>query len=54
MDPFDLMQLTEEEATTAQYPQIIQSYLAGARSASAYVSPIYDREPNITIPRPRV
>jgi tRNA A37 threonylcarbamoyladenosine modification protein TsaB len=49
-----LIELTEEEAMLSQYPQIIQSYRAGARGASAYVSPIYDREPNITIPRPRV
>ncbi len=49
-----LIELTEEEAMTNQYPQIIQSYHAGTRSASAYVSPIYDREPNITIPTARV
>ena len=49
-----LIELTEEEAMPSRYPQIIQDYLAGRRSASAYVSPIYDREPNITIPTARV
>ncbi len=49
-----LIELTEEEAMPSRYPQIIQDYLAGTRSTSAYVSPIYDREPNITIPTARV
>lgn len=49
-----LIELTEEEAMPSQYPQIIRGFLAGTRSASAYVSPIYDREPSITIPRPRI
>lgn len=48
-----LIELTEEE-TTNHYPQIIRSYHAGTRLASVYVSPIYDREPNITIPTARV
>lgn len=49
-----LIELTEEEAATGEYPEIIKSYLAGKRATSAYVSPIYDREPNITLPRARV
>ncbi len=46
-----LLELSEEEAFSGSYTQIIQDYLAGRRSGMTYVAPIYDREPNITIPR---
>jgi tRNA A37 threonylcarbamoyladenosine modification protein TsaB len=47
-----LLELSEEEALPGRYVQAIEDYRAGKRPASEYVAPIYDREPNITLPRP--
>lgn len=46
-----LLDLAEQEALPGMYPQIIQAYRAGTRHTASYVAPIYDREPNITLPR---
>lgn len=46
-----LLELTEEEANAADFSPIIQAHLRGERASSPYVTPLYDREPNITIPR---
>lgn len=48
-----LIELSEEEAMPARYASVIQAYEAGARLAVDYAAPIYDREPNITTPRPQ-
>lgn len=48
-----LIELTEAEASPAHYVEVIQAYRDGARTAVDYVAPIYDREPNITTPRPQ-
>lgn len=49
-----LLEVAEHEATVASMPALIRSYRSQKRSAQAYVAPVYDREPNITTPTPRV
>lgn len=46
-----LIELEESEALVSHASSVIASFEAGTRGSSAYVAPIYDREPNITIPR---
>ncbi len=46
-----LLNVAEEEASPANYPKIIEAYRSGMRESSSYIAPLYDREPNITIPR---
>ncbi len=46
-----LIECSAEETVPGQFAQIIEAYLAGKRSSVTYVAPIYDREPNITLPR---
>ena len=46
-----LLELSEEEASVGRYEEVIQDYKAGTRTTASYIAPIYDREPNITIPR---
>ncbi len=49
-----LVEVQEEESLISHYPEIVNEFVAGKRTASTYVAPIYDREPNITLPRPTV
>lgn len=46
-----LLELAESEAVPNTYSEIIKDYQSGRRSGASYVAPIYDREPNITVPR---
>ncbi|MBP9762261.1 hypothetical protein KBD34_01450 [Patescibacteria group bacterium] len=46
-----LLALSEEEASSGHYPAVIAAFQRGERAAVEYVAPLYDREPNITIPR---
>jgi tRNA A37 threonylcarbamoyladenosine modification protein TsaB len=46
-----LVALSEEEASRDRYPEVIAAFQRGERVGAEYVAPLYDREPNITIPR---
>ena len=46
-----LLEVEEAEAFPGRYVEIMKEYRVGKRLASPYVAPIYDREPNITVPR---
>lgn len=47
-----LVELGEDESGVSHASSIITEVEAGTRLTSDYVAPIYDREPNITIPKP--
>lgn len=47
-----LLSLNEHDASVpGRLPEIIREYRVGKRLAVGYVAPMYDREPNITVPR---
>lgn len=43
----------ENVETNDELRRFVSGIRAGIRQPSAYVAPVYDREPNITTPRPR-